>query len=204
MTDLMEAAKRHITESFDTSQFVPVLLVKAHDGGLAIAPLDGDMDDDGAKDEMASFMTATIACLRAQEAALVTVAWTLPPNAVTKEEYESDDFVKPSERPDRFEVVNIMQVHPDSDRMANAEIMRGGARPRVGDWSTFQPRKDEQPIRLGGRFGEAMHKGVELGQKMFDGPIADYMDEMIAEGNLAELVFRFMRASAMVQREAGR
>lgn len=205
--DLLEFAKtsvKGIADDFDKpdADFMPTLLIKAYDGKVQIVGLAGDMNSQQAKDEMARFMFAAIACLRASEVAFVNSAWAVryePPEGEKIESWEDvekrDDFVMPRDNPNRIEIVNIMYAGTDGDIMATAEITRHedeGKPPTIGPWENM----GGEGATIGGRFGDAIHDGVVVGQKMGAAPpgIAEYMDEKIANGELHDLVESFLRA----------
>jgi hypothetical protein len=203
-SDLLEHAKRSvegIAADFDKpdSDFLPTLLVKTHNDKVVVVGLTGEMSQAG-KDEMANYMLAVCACARAKEVAFVSSAWTVTYDKPEGEDElyfrkleQSEDFVMPRDHPDRVEVVNIMFSQPSGDLMLTSEITRQAfGPPTIGEWKEM----GGEGTTLEGRFGNAIHDGIDLGQKMAaDGAastVVAYMDEMIAKGKFEELVKRFL------------
>jgi len=190
----VEQIAKDFTEPDD--DFIPVLMVRAHNDQVAIIGLMGDMNSQSEKDDMAKFMMAACAVLRAKEVSFVSSAWAA--KAIPKEEFESGDFVMPRDRPDRIEVVNIMHSTSDGDTMSTSEISReDGKPPTIGGWEVV----GGEGIKLGGRFGDAIHDGMFIGSKLVDPEVTpdlmrEYMDEMIEKGELEELIQSFMRGAA--------
>jgi hypothetical protein len=204
---LLEFAKtsvEKIAQDFDKpdADFMPTLLIKAYDRKVQVVSLAGDMNSQQAKDQMARFMFAAVACLRASEVAFVSSAWAAnykPPEGEKLESWEDvekrDDFVMPRNNPDRIEIVNIMYAGTDGDTMSSAEITRHereGKPPTIGPWQDM----GGAGATISGRFGDAIHDGMVVGQKMGVAPpeIAEYMDEKIANGELHDLIESFLRA----------
>jgi hypothetical protein len=207
--DLLEFTKesvKRIAADFDKpgADFLPTLLLRMPDGNVAICGLAGDMNSQNEKDEIARFMIAACACARTQEVCFVSSAWAVkyepPPGEKLenwKEVEQREDFVMPRDHPQRIEVVNVMCSRPSGDIMASAEITRHedeGKPPTIGDWEEM----GGEGTTLGGRFGDAIHDGIDLGQKMDSDEtppeMRAYMDEMIANGKFEDLVRSFMRA----------
>jgi hypothetical protein len=213
--DLLEYTKdcvKRIAADFDKpdADFLPTLLLKMHDGNVAICGLAADFDSQKEKDECAKFMMAACACARAKEACFVSSAWAVeyaPPEGEKFENWQEvekrDDFVMPRDNPNRIEVVNVMCSRPGGDVMASAEITRHedeGKPPTIGEWKEM----GGEGTKLGGRFGDAIHDGIELGQKLLGdetpAELRAYMDEMIAKGEFEELVRSFMRGMDAAQK----
>jgi hypothetical protein len=210
--DLLKYAKssvEKIAKGFTKhdDDFTPTLLVRQAKGGVVIFGLAADMNDQRAKDECAKFMVAACACLRSTEVCLVSSAWTVKyerqdgqPIEDWREIEKRDDFTMPRDHRDSVEVVNIMHASSGGDTMASADINRswGYDPPTLGEWEDV----GGEGVKLGGRFGDAIHAGMELGQKMFTDnrtppEIIAYMDQQIENGEIEELIASFMRSMTM-------
>jgi hypothetical protein len=176
------------------ADFVPALLIRTHNDDVLVVGLKGDMDSQSAKDDMAEFMLAACACARAKEAAFVSSCWAL--RKISKDDYESGNFVMPRDSPDRIEAVSVMYASLDGDVMATREIIRRKGRPPTlaAEWEEMRA---DDGTTLGGRFGNAVHQGIEIGKKMAGDEtppeIKAYMDEMIAADKFNELIEGFLR-----------
>jgi len=133
--------------------WVPVLMFRDGGGALrtALVQIPEDLDERAATAET---ITATLREVKATEAVLVTSMWiyTVTPSPILRPE----DLVRPSQHPDRREVVALSHVTRDRTRMEMAPILRYPDRPpRLGDFD-----KASEGLSVVVRFVDAMRKGI--------------------------------------------
>ena len=152
--------------------------------GMGVMPL-LDMTDDEAKDGLGEMMTTMLAVSRATEAVLITCSWMVM--AKNKEEYDAMD-VMPRDHPDRVEIISAMYAAaiPDTDSMSSGRITRHPDKPpELGEWKT-----DMGDMRIGGRFGDAMHMGLDFAKDMPE-ELIEILDAGWELGEQEMLVERF-------------
>jgi 2,4-dienoyl-CoA reductase-like NADH-dependent reductase (Old Yellow Enzyme family) len=164
--DLIEHAKtkaREFVGDLDDPEddILPVMLCQGPHG-LGMLPLNL-MDSEQSKDQLALWMTAMLTVSRAEEAVMVTTAWMVTVDRDQVDMAEGTSRVQPSEHPNRTEAVILMCSKKGGDRMISAQLTRHPDKtPDLGDWDDT----GDEIEKLGGRFGDAIHWGLEMAEKM--------------------------------------
>jgi len=195
--DLLEHAKGHSRDAAEkltepNEDIMPVLMwIGPY--GLGVMPL-LDMSSDEAKDRLSHVMTTVLAISRATEAVQVTTSWAVLAKMPDDGTFDRDnplDGVKPSQHRDRTEVVCLMHMTPDGqpDAMVHGKITRDdGKPPALGEWNDFGG--EDAIERVGGRFGDAVHMGMDLVVGM-PPQLVQIIDEGWELGKQEELIQRF-------------
>lgn len=160
--------------------------------GIGFMPL--QMPDDAAKDQIAEAMVASLIVGRATEAVFVSTAWVAA--------YRRDDptvnaragtaEVRPSEHPDREEIIMLMYHTRREALLISAPVTRHPDKPpTLGDWETHEQShpKFRQP---GGRFGDAIRMGLH-GSAEMPPEMAELIDEGWALGEQQDMIDRFIK-----------
>lgn len=187
--DLLEHGLTHARECLEAltkpnDDILPVLMWLGP-YGMGVMPL-LDMTDEKHKDDLAEMMTTSLACSRATEAVMITTSWMV--KAVDPGGDGALLNCMPSEHPDRVEAITAMYVTHESnkDAMASAPVIRAPrTKPQLGEWS-----RDMADMRVGGRFGDAIHMGMDFAANMPDELIA-ILDEGWRDGEQEDLIKRF-------------
>ena len=193
MAELIDSARKHVeslvADLEGEADFMPFM---AYDGTTRGEPSTGYvglvMPDNEERNDLADVMIAILAINRATEATFASVSW-----AVTVQTREELDGKMPSEHPDRVEVVFMLHVAPEGDTFHQARINRIDGRVVLGDWEV-----SKQKGEAGGRFADAMHMGIDLGQNLPPEMIR-FIDARIDEDPEA-LVQPFLRAMGHIRR----
>lgn len=144
------------------------------------------MPDNEERNDIADVMIAVLAIYRATEAVFASVSWAV--TVMDKAELDNPK-VMPSEHPDRVEQVFVLHVAPEGDTFHSATVNRIDNRVVLGDWEV-----GKQVERAGGRFGDAMHMGIELGKNLPPEMIV-FIDRAMEKNDEAEDLIRpFLRA----------
>lgn len=189
--DLLEHAQLHARECLEgledpDDDVMPVMLWLGP-YGMGIMPM-LDMSDQEAKDRLVGKMVTALAVGRATEVVTITTSWMVSVET-TPELRKGILDVMPSEHPDRVENVVITHVDEESDGMTSAVITRFSDKPpTLGDWTCMDFGRE--PVRMGGRFGDAMHLGLDLVKSM-PPELVEIIDDGWALGRQDELITRF-------------
>lgn len=154
--------------------------------GVGLFPLTS-MVDEAAKDELATWMTTMIAVSRATEAVMTAASWTVNVPEATPNNPNPTGIV-PSEHPDRIETVTLMYVNAtgDGDLMVRGDLTRYPDKPpTMSEWEECYSN-----VRLGGRFGDAIHMGFDLCSGMPE-ELVSIIDAAWAKGDQEDLMKRF-------------
>ena len=199
--DLIEYAKekaRDNAESLDGPEddILPIMLwVGPH--GIGFMPLHEGMRSDKTKEAIAPVMTATLAVSRATAVVMTTTAWmVVAPRVEVGDPFKDVEFPL-SENPDRSEHVVLMCVKEGKDILTSAPVTRYPDRPpTLGEWDS-KPLgiKDGDNARAGGRFGDAMHLGIDFANNM-PPELIDIIEEGWRDGTQDDLIGRFLKVYA--------
>jgi hypothetical protein len=195
---LLDAAKAHVRKAFadlegpDDDIMPHFLWLGPH--GLGLMPL-YMMSDDAAKDEIAAAMTASLAVSRATEAMLVSSSWVVAVDPATVDDKLELQRMKhgfpkqrPSEHPDRMEMVALVHSTRAGSRMTHALLTRYPDKPpTLGEWETGELSKLEA-----GRFDRAAALGLRFVREM-PPEMIDIIEEGWADGQQEDLITRFMK-----------
>jgi hypothetical protein len=193
MQHAMDRARESVAELEDPEDDILPILMWQGPYGIGLMPIT-EMADDAQKDQLAEMMTTVLAVSRATEAVMQTTGWTvkvaapdgkLPPRALEP---------PPSQHPDRIECITVMHHTAEKrDSMRSAVITRYPDKPpELGDWGLMGLPDSEEPIQIGGRFGDAVHRGFEFSE-MMPQELADIIDEGWRENKGQEMIERFHR-----------
>lgn len=161
--------------------------------GMGIMPL-LEMGDDDAKDAIAAMMTTVIATGRAAQAVLITTSWMVsaPRDEDGKPKKSAMDAmggVMPSQHPDRIEAVTAMYASlAGTDSMSHAVLTRYPDKPpTMGEWEGID---EPMSAKIGGRFGDAIHMGMDLATQM-PPEMIEILDAGWKQGEQNDLIERF-------------
>lgn len=195
MAMLVDRAQEHIASIVadleGEDDFMPFMTIQPRDGeGLVYAGL--MMPEAGhEKDGLADIMMGMCMVHRAVGAVHANMSWMV--SRSLDEGPLKDDEPRPSEHPDRVEVVFLVHVTPDGSQAYRAEIFRADNKVSLGEWEDVQVR--------GGRFADAIRMGMRLGAQI-NGGMAAYCDQEIEAGRGEQLIKTVLRALNSARKEA--
>ena len=200
MQDLIEHAQRvsrkAVEDLTEPQEDILPVMVCSGPHGISVMLLSEMGGDDASKDQLALWMTATLVVTRAAAAVTVTTAW------MTKMSLDDPDvdllagtIKEPvSERSDRVEGVALVCCSRDTEVLITAPLTRHEDRPpTLGDWI----RLGDGNGMTGGRFGEAMYRGLKMAEEM-PAEMVDLIEDGWAEGNPQDLIQRFVNVAREV------
>lgn len=184
----MEMARDNVKDLTEPGEDILPVLMWLGPYGTGVMPL-LDMSDDAAKDDLAAMMTTALAVSRAREAVQTTTSWAVQQQLDDNTRRGVVD-VRPSEHPDRVECITLMYMKPEdgADKMVRGDLTRYDDKPpTLGEWQI----DDSGPMdRIAGRFGEAIHMGMDFAAEM-PPELVQIIDEGWAEGRQGNLIERF-------------
>ena len=183
--DAQNYIERVMRELSGDDDFMPFLTMRNAAGEVAFI---GMMMPDGAelKNDVAETMVALCMMYRPVEVAFATVAWMvmLPGGSASDAEK-----VTPSEHPDRVETVFITAHTTEGNTgFTSANVIRENNMVGVGVWEDFKSGQ-----LAGGRFGNAIQLGIELGAKI-PPEMCAWLDEQIAAGEAQNVILMLKNA----------
>lgn len=187
-TSLVTATKEHVAgvvAGWDNPRddITPQLVFRDRDGGIGVMMLLIDMDSEVEKDYVADMMTATLACSGASEACFLSSAW------VSGKQKLDKPMVMPRDDPDRIEAAIMVHHSPDGEAMHQAVIHRTDDKPpTLAEWVMLVGDR-----RLGGRFANAVHRGLQIGSEL-PPEMVGFIKSKEAAGEQEDVVKIFMRA----------
>jgi hypothetical protein len=195
MSNLIEYAQRHVEslvkDLTGNDDFMPFMTIQGRDDpGIVYAGLMMPGDSDG-KDSIADTMMAICAAHRAVEAVFVTVSWMVMRN---KDDEDFDDLPgRLSEHPDRVEAVFIAQRNADgAGSTHSAPVIRENGTVRIGEWTAMEG------AGISGRFGDAIHNGMDFGKRL-PPEMCEYIDAEMQAGRGEEIVRAIVRQLNVVR-----
>jgi hypothetical protein len=129
------------------------------------------------RDDIADVMMALLAMHRATEAVFASSAWML--SVSSEEERKQWGNRSFEEHPDRKEGVFMVYAGPAGDQFHAAPIIRENNTVTLGDW-TGGEYDGEHP--MAGRFGKAMHRGLQLVRDM-PAEMVEMIEAAVAAGD---------------------
>lgn len=190
MSELMKHAQRYIERQMrDLSgddDFLPFLQLLNDRNEIAYVGLAMPEDPDE-KDGLADTITALCMVFRPVEATFASVAWMVTfPN-----EESAKGSVAPSRHPDRIETAFLTRVAADGAISAStANVVRENNMIGVGLWADME----SGPMVIGGRFGEALQRGIALARDM-PAELREFIDAELAADRMQELVERILKVT---------
>jgi len=166
--------------------FAPFIIIKDHKGDARCVMLTMP-DDPNEKDTVADTMTVFCGIYRATEAAFAAVGYQ------SRNAKESERLLRPSEDPNRVEVVILNVVNSDNSVLHTADLIRENSLVAVSLW-------DAPDGRAEGRFSDALQLGIGLGQAM-PPDMTKFFDEELAKGREEEMIAMFRRAFETIKKE---
>jgi hypothetical protein len=161
--------------------------------GMGLMPL-YMMTDDDSKDQIASAMTASLVVGRATEAVFVSTSWAVVVDRDSIDDLELQRLKhgevkqRPSEHPDRVEIVMLMHSTGEGTAMIHANVTRYPDKPpTLGDWEG-----GELAERASGRFGKAVSLGLRFVREM-PTDLIEIIDDGWQAGEQQDLIARFMK-----------
>lgn len=153
---------------------IPPVLVADTPRGVMMAGLEIPPGDSGRYD-VADYMTALVACVRATEVAFVSTAW------IADTTFE--DTRRASEHPDRKETIVLAYENEDGRQLWLAPVTRHENRPPdMGLW------QQESTAMIGGRFAAALSLGLKMAKTVKEIPgLAEQLDKANSQEELMVL-----------------
>ena len=196
MSELVEGTREKINEMVaelkDDNDFMPFMLVNGAKSKVYVAL---DMPEWGApRDAVADVMMGLLVIHRATEAVFASVAWSLWD--LTPEERRAWGNRSFEEHPQRREMVFMVHVGVvGEDSFHCAMVTRANGRVTLGEW---EDRIEEGTTKAGGRFADAMHMGIKMGQDM---PVemCQYIDEALEAGDDDQVIRPLLNALRRVR-----
>lgn len=175
---------------------MPVMLWQGPYGGGMMPMIPMSNEDD--KDRLAEMIVTVLAVSRADSAVTITTSWTVEALGTPDSDPLETLGCMPSEHPDRTERITIVCVQRNAgDSISSARLTRHPDRgPDLAQWDTVL-----QHLEVDGRFGSAMHLGLELAEKM-PPDLVEIIDEGWREGQGQDMIRRFHRVFAALLSEA--
>lgn len=135
--------------------WAPVLIMRTVDG-TAIAPL-SELGLDGTDPETLTRLSGLIVEVGASAVCRVQPAWQGAP--LTREEFSSGDFVRPSKDPEATEVLLVhLADSSGASQVWSAEVVRGDGHPTLGEWSMM-------PDGVSGRLVEVLSRALSVSDR---------------------------------------
>jgi hypothetical protein len=186
LSTLAEDAQQHIErmmqELSGDEDFLPFMTIKDREDRVVLAGLVMPQDPDE-KDQIANMMTALCMVHRGVEVIFASSSWMVYRGSGDPDPYQTGQPL--SKHPDRIEMAFVVVVNIDGQcAMHSAPLIRENNMVGVGMWSSTEP----SAAKVAGRFAEAIHVGMELGQQL-PPEVCEYIDsEARKEGRLESLV----------------
>jgi hypothetical protein len=196
--DLLEYAKRNAVEDVSKldnpeDDILPVFLWMGPYGGglMPCIPMRSNQD----KARIAACMTASLVVARATECVFTSTSWMVEmergPDETGPDVADPLAGMMPSEHPDRVEVITIMYFGKNHTALAQAKLTRHQDRlPDVGPWNQWSA----EVIKVGGRFGEAVDRGLRMVEEMPE-QMVEILDEAWAAGEQEQMITRFLKVA---------
>jgi len=141
---------------------------------------------DETKNDIADLMGAAVTVTQPDEAVFASVTWMVQAPKGTNPEF------RPSEHPDRKEVVMVLHVTRDGSCMYSAALHRRDNRVLLGAWDRLGAEA------TGGRFADAIHAGMKVGAAIPE-DFQQWCQERIAAGKFDEVLRPAMNAFRKVR-----
>lgn len=117
--------------------WVPMLMVVNSEGEVAVVDVIQFFENDASKRVFAEVvLPMMVEDMDARRLVLVTSSWII---GLSKEQFEAG-YVRPSENPERVEVLIISDISPEGVSIHHAPISRdprGASPPTLGEWEVF-------------------------------------------------------------------